>query len=390
LKSGLSSLDKNAICHVCSSRTLYICDLSQALRRVTSDCRPWKSGGSVGVCENCGIIQHVVDKTWRKEISQIYQEYDIYHQGCGVENAIFPFGGEVPMPRSKKFLKRFYDEISLPKQGNILDVGCGNATFLSEFKLKYPQWALFGQDPNSKNSQAANFTKDDIDFYHCPIEKIDETFDLITLFHVLEHIEGPIEFLTKLKSKLKKDGKIVIQTPNLEQNPFDLVVADHCSHFTMDNFNKLTDPAGLEIQIVSNQWLFKEITLIATIGDNKTFSHSQSVQNQLSRLNYEFNWLEETIKAARKISILPNFGIFGTSTAAIWLDSELQKKAQYFVDEDPSRINQVIFGRPVLHTKNVPENGQVFMAMVPNQANKITERLALNNTTYHLPPLLRF
>lgn len=46
------------------------------------------------------------------------------------------------------------------------------------------------------------------------IDDFDIKFDVITLFHVLEHIEKPIELLKKIKQYLKPGGKIIIEVPN--------------------------------------------------------------------------------------------------------------------------------------------------------------------------------
>ena len=43
----------------------------------------------------------------------------------------------------------------------------------------------------------------------------DEKFDLITIFHVLEHLENPVRDLSCLAGFLKPDGKLVIEVPNI-------------------------------------------------------------------------------------------------------------------------------------------------------------------------------
>lgn len=43
----------------------------------------------------------------------------------------------------------------------------------------------------------------------------DEEFDLITMFHVLEHLEHPVRDLRKLAERLKPDGHFIIEVPNI-------------------------------------------------------------------------------------------------------------------------------------------------------------------------------
>ena len=46
------------------------------------------------------------------------------------------------------------------------------------------------------------------------INDLDFKFDSIFLFHVFEHLVNPIEVLTQLESKLKKNGNLIIEVPH--------------------------------------------------------------------------------------------------------------------------------------------------------------------------------
>ena len=48
------------------------------------------------------------------------------------------------------------------------------------------------------------------------INNLNQKYDIITMFHVLEHIPNQIETLKKLKEKLSKKGKIIIEVPHAE------------------------------------------------------------------------------------------------------------------------------------------------------------------------------
>jgi len=47
------------------------------------------------------------------------------------------------------------------------------------------------------------------------------------------------------------------------------------------------------------------------------------------------------------------FGIFGTSVAAMWLFGQLGDAVSFFVDEDTSRQGTELYGKPVFHPKDV-------------------------------------
>lgn len=49
------------------------------------------------------------------------------------------------------------------------------------------------------------------------IDKFDEKFDVITMFHMIEHLVNPTEFLQKIKEHLEEDGELIIETPNADE-----------------------------------------------------------------------------------------------------------------------------------------------------------------------------
>ena len=98
------------------------------------------------------------------------------------------------------------------KNKNILDFGCGWGGFLRNIK-------------NYKSLSGVELRKECINFIKNNIKKIDisdninsfdKKFDIITMFHVLEHIPYQTETLKVLKSKLKNKGKIIIEVPHAE------------------------------------------------------------------------------------------------------------------------------------------------------------------------------
>lgn len=97
---------------------------------------------------------------------------------------------------------------SYSRNGKLLDYGCGNGIFLQFMKEK--GFDVKGFEPNEiARNQAKEFGITLIDSL-----ETDERFDVITLFHVLEHISNPEEILQKIKSLLNENGKLIIAIPN--------------------------------------------------------------------------------------------------------------------------------------------------------------------------------
>lgn len=97
-----------------------------------------------------------------------------------------------------------------PSKGTLLDVGAGTGDFLQ--CSKKGGWQIQGVEPNIKARKLADekgvHLLDDID------EVTNQKFDVITLWHVLEHIPNLESYIIKLKGLLKDNGILVIAVPN--------------------------------------------------------------------------------------------------------------------------------------------------------------------------------
>ncbi|AEH00859.1 class I SAM-dependent methyltransferase [Lacinutrix sp. 5H-3-7-4] len=101
---------------------------------------------------------------------------------------------------------------------NILDFGCGTGAFLNEAQNQ--GWNITGIEPDEKarilaNTQTNNAVLPSQDFNTLP----EKSFDVITLWHVLEHIPDLQEKISQLKKLLKENGTLIIAVPNY--NSFD-------------------------------------------------------------------------------------------------------------------------------------------------------------------------
>jgi len=106
--------------------------------------------------------------------------------------------------------KRRFQAIKKSKNFNLLDIGTGNGEFLKISKNYFNQ--VSGVEPNKYQfSLLSNYFK-----MYQKIESIKETYSVITLFHVLEHVEDQINFLRKIKDRLKKNGTLYIEVPHAE------------------------------------------------------------------------------------------------------------------------------------------------------------------------------
>ncbi len=95
---------------------------------------------------------------------------------------------------------------------SILDFGCGTGEFL--WKFKYFKSAIAGIDPDIKAQDIAKEILMTHRIYGSLNQINNEKFDIISMMHVIEHLDNPLEVLISLKDHIQPTGKLVISTPN--------------------------------------------------------------------------------------------------------------------------------------------------------------------------------
>lgn len=121
------------------------------------------------------------------------------------------------IPNIKKLLSQQYRHMpKLPsKGGRLLDIGCGDGSFLR--LARTCGWDVVGIDPDPK--AAANAAKQSLTVHEGGIEYFDgkaKLFDVITLNHVIEHVYDPIKVLKTCYDLLKPGGQLWLSTPNID------------------------------------------------------------------------------------------------------------------------------------------------------------------------------
>jgi SAM-dependent methyltransferase len=159
-------------------------------------------------CEGCGLV-FLSPRPDGKEIPRFYAQ-DYYGENPKKFRSWLEAGRLFfAWNRMRRVRKLFRGP------GKALDIGCGQGTFLQ--LLKKEGWECHGTELTADSASRASRLGISVS-----VGEIDEhefashSFDLITLWHVLEHLPEPLKTLKALTRLLKKGGILAISTPNID------------------------------------------------------------------------------------------------------------------------------------------------------------------------------
>jgi len=138
------------------------------------------------------------------------------------------------------------------EEKTILDVGAGTGDFLKVCKTG--GWKITGIEPSDKAREYAE--SKNIVLYENLNQVENNQFDVITLWHVLEHIPNLVEYIKQLKKLLKPNGVLIIAVPN--HKSFDAKhykefwaaydVPRHLWHFSKTAISKLFSLVDMNVE----------------------------------------------------------------------------------------------------------------------------------------------
>ena len=150
------------------------------------------------------------------------------------------------------------------EEKNLLDVGCGTGEFL--IVCKNNGWKVAGVEPNAKakitaenklQGKLVSEIYSDINLLN-----IEAKFDVITLWHVLEHIPNLEGYISALKKLLKPNGVLIVAVPNFKS--YDAIyykqfwaafdVPRHLWHFSKKSIRLLFEKHEISVVKILPMW----------------------------------------------------------------------------------------------------------------------------------------
>ena len=166
-------------------------------------------------CLSCDsvFLKHPVDQG---QIDQYYPSWYLPYRGADAWGKYSIIVKATESIQDKKRVKRCLKFFDKKKKINVLDVGCGKPSFLAQLDKK-TNWNLTGIDFKITNWQQNQAYKN-VELIDGELKNIsfDKKFDLITMWHYLEHDYHPDKTLARIKDLLNPGGIVIIEVPNYQ------------------------------------------------------------------------------------------------------------------------------------------------------------------------------
>lgn len=156
---------------------------------------------------------------------------------------------------------KLVQSVSGRNTGTLLDVGAGVGAFAAFMREK--GWQVTGLEPDGETRKRAQeqhriTLQDSADLFQLPVAH----FDVITMWHVLEHVHQLDDYIQQLKALLKPGGVLLIAVPNYTSHDASYYQAHwaaydvprHLYHFSPASMRTLLQRHGLAVKATRPMW----------------------------------------------------------------------------------------------------------------------------------------
>ena len=238
-------------------------------------------------CQRCGLVY----SNPRHKANAILHNYEEVVDDLYVEERE---GRVLTFQRNLRPL----EELMPPAQGRrLLDVGCHIGVFLEIAQER--GWETWGVEPSrwaarEARSRGLQVIEGTLDHAHLA----EESFDVITMWDVIEHLTDPLRGLKESLRLLKKGGLICIHTMNIESLLARLMgprwpwlMEMHLYYFSPRTLGEMLKKAGFTVVKMVNQGRFLRLRYLTT----RIEPYSSPIAGGMSKLVTAFNLKEKAV-----------------------------------------------------------------------------------------------
>ncbi len=216
--------------------------------------------GSIGIvkCNSCNLIY--VNPRVKNSTTNYHGKSEIY-----AEEARLIFNGKKRHHRDVNYEYELKKIQSYKRSGKLLDIGCNMGFFLRKARdLGFDSYGI-DASPSLSDIARTRFGLNVKTSFFSAQEYEANTFDVVTLIDVLEHISNPVALLKEVNHVLNDNGIVCIKVPNGNYNYLKFKILnflgrtqgkdiwdsyEHLGHYTITTMKTAVRKAGLEVKSV--------------------------------------------------------------------------------------------------------------------------------------------
>lgn len=202
---------------------------------------------SIVRCTNCGFL-FTYPRPDPDELKKYYESDEYISHSTAKKNfltKLYLYVRKYSIRKKARLISKYTET------KNVLDFGCGTGEFLSY--IRDQGVTTFGIEPNPSARDFAS-RKYNLDIYEGfkSLPEVENSFDAVTLWHSLEHVDDLNTVISNIKKVIKKEGIVVVGIPNFESKDAKIYgkywsaydVPRHLYHFNKASISKLFDKHG--------------------------------------------------------------------------------------------------------------------------------------------------
>jgi SAM-dependent methyltransferase len=200
------------------------------------------------VCQRCGLVRQI-PKPPAVEAQRVYQKTEFRP-----ESAEDARRGSVLARTVGDQYRWVMESRGVLQTGTVFDVGCGTGALLDEFRAA--GWQTFGIEPTAHFAEYAASLGHTVTTGFLNGSGGDETFDLVTTSHVLEHVPDPRTFLQAVRRRMHQNSWLFVEVPDV-MRPYGHIwllffSVNHLYHYNASTLTRLLRNQGFHVTAVEN------------------------------------------------------------------------------------------------------------------------------------------
>lgn len=316
----------------------------------------------VFACSSCGHCQS-------EDLPDLQKFYDTEYRislESDEHDQLYAMIDGRPVFRTDRQVEILLNLVDIRLNARILDYGAAKAVTLRKVLERRPDLDGYVFDvsrdyiatwqPWLKEGRYATYTLPD---------RWNSSFDVVTAHFVLEHVAAPIEVLRSIHSVLRRDGRLFLSVPDLQGNPGDMLVVDHLNHFSTFSLERALISAGFgEVEFNRQEFSGGIICIAKARGSSSEASRTSGDLNIARDIASFWSGVATILgRAASTRTGVPS-AIYGAGVYGSFVAARIGKATNLrcFVDRNPNLKGTSLYGLPVMHPADLPNDIEVVYA----------------------------